>query len=74
MTRNQFENKYSNFNIHKQEMERKWRVYEEEMLLMEAIEAKINFDYREAIFAAGPNRNLLENGYVVDDFIDDYFI
>jgi len=73
MNRNQFDHKYSNFNIANAEMERKWRVYEEERMMMEAIEARNNMLFMMQQIPFGSPQDLSENSYV-DDYADDYFM
>jgi hypothetical protein len=75
MHKNQFYNKYSNFGIHESEMERKWRLYEEEKALAEAMEAlmlaeKLRHMSSEGIIGLNDPSS---NDYVVNDYIDDYF-
>lgn len=78
MYRNQFNNKYSNFGIPESEMERKWRLYEEEKALAEAIEALVLAEKLHHMSTEGPKgskgpNDPSSNDYVVNDYIDDYF-
>ena len=72
MYRNQFNNKYSNFGIAESEMERKWRLYEEEKALAEAMEALVMAEKLNIMNPGGPN-DMSFNTYVVIDYVDDYF-
>jgi hypothetical protein len=73
MHRNQFNNKYANFKIGETEMERKWRIYEEEKKLLEEMEALMLRD-RASHITAMKSLDPSINSYVDDGYIDDYFV
>lgn len=74
MNRNQFNNKYSNFNIDNIEMERKWRIHEEEIRMLEEINRMAFARSQIAPGSTGYINSISQNSYITEGYIvDGYF-